>query len=917
MRRFVRFGRIAWPLALGALVALGIAPWASRETLPFALGDLRGSLLAPRFLFLLALLPPILGSARGAHVERPLAVRFVSATLRAASLAAVILALARPVRIESRTDVSVVYLVDVSASVPDEALARARAWVEAAYRSREEAHVAVATFARRARRVPLPSDPDAPFPPFERPSPRSLLEETDLEQALELAEGLLVPGTLRRIVLVTDGRETLGDLRAAAARARSRGIEIHARSLDDGAPKEVAITAIELPDELAPGAPFEIRTKLYATRATDVRIELYQGDVLNGLDSVRTLHLVPGENVATFRSVVRVPGTVTYRARIEVAGGDRFPGNDRMEVAAVVPGRPTVLYVEGARGHDSYLARALSAAELEVEVRSARGFPVQASELERFDFVIVSDVPAEAMTPGQVAVLERYVERGGGFLMVGGEQGFGLGGWQGTAMERLLPVRMDAERRRDQPTLALALVIDRSGSMAGQKIELAKEAARATAALLGSEDALEVVGFDAAPERIVRMQSAGNRIGIDRDIGRMVARGGTAIFPALDLAYQDLSVTRARIKHVILLTDGQSPEEGISELVQVMRAEGMTVSTVGLGADVNRSLLADVASQGGGRSYFTNDPSSVPRIFVRETSQVARSQAVEELVRARVVTPAPFLRGVDLASAPFLHGYVATRPRGRPAELILETDLGEPLLARMRLGLGYSLAFTSDVKNRWAVEWVSWSGFSRLFAQLVREHMRVERSERLPMTAEALGDEAHLVVDAIGRDEEFLDELDSTVEVATAAGEPVPGLPRGPLPMRQTAPGRYELRFPLESPGTFVVSATHRQGGRAIAESRATLARPYPGEYRALAPDRELLASVTSLTGGTLDGPPRAPFEARSARIEAPRDAFAALLGLALLGFLLDLASRRLPAPRPRAPRGRDEGMAVREGGHR
>ncbi|MFO0693253.1 MAG: VWA domain-containing protein [Polyangiales bacterium] len=914
MRRLVRS---AWPLVLGAIVALAIAPWASRESLPFALPGLRGSLLAPRFLFLLAALPPVLGAAVGSLVERHVALRIASAVFRLVALAAVVVALARPVRIESRTDVSVVYLVDVSASVPDEALARARAWVEHAYRSRGEARVAVVTFARHARRVPLPSDPDAPFPRFERPTPTAEIEETDVEQAIELAQGLLVPGTLRRVVIVSDGRETLGDLRAAAARARAQGIEIHARSLDDGAPKEVAVTAVELPDDLAPGAPFEIRTKLHATRAADVRIELFQGEVLNGLDSVRTLHLEPGENVVTFRSVVRVPGTVTYRAEIAVQGGDRFPGNDRMEVAAVVPGRPTVLYVEGSRGHESYLARALSAAELEVEVRTPRGFPVAASELERFDFVVVSDVPAEALSPGQVAALERYVEGGGGFLMAGGEQGFGLGGWQGTAMERLLPVRMDAERRRDQPTLALALVIDRSGSMAGQKIELAKEAARATASLLGSEDALEVVGFDAAPERIVRMQSAGNRIGIDRDIGRMAARGGTAIFPALDLAYQDLSVTRARIKHVILLTDGQSPEEGIAELVQVMRAEGMTVSTVGLGADVNRSLLATVASQGGGRSYFTNDPSSVPRIFVRETSQVARSQAVEELVRARVVSSAAFLRGVDFATAPFLHGYVATRPRARPAEVILETDLGEPLLARMRVGLGTTLAFTSDVKNRWAVEWVSWSGFSRLFAQLVREHMRQDRSERLPMTAETVGEEARVVVDAIGEDDEFLDDLVSTAEVETADGEAVPGLPSVPLPLRHTAPGRYELRFPLEAPGSFVVAATHRRGGRAVAQSRATLSRPYPGEYRVLAPDREVLASVTRLSGGTLDGPARAPFEARSGRVEAPRDAFAALLGLALLAFLLDLAARRLPTPgeRPRKTGVREVGD--REGARR
>src|SRR5690606_22362562 len=150
----------------------------------------------------------------------------------------------------------------------------------------------------------------------------------------------------------------------------------------------------------------------------------------------------------------------------------------------------------------------------------------------RFDFVILSDVPADQVSAGAQEALERFVRSGGGFLMAGGEQSFGLGGWRGTRLERLLPVRMEGERRRDQPSLALALVIDRSGSMSGEKMELAKEAARATAELLSGQDYLEVVGFDAQPERIVRMQSAGNRIAIQRDIGRMAPRGGTAIFPA-------------------------------------------------------------------------------------------------------------------------------------------------------------------------------------------------------------------------------------------------------------------------------------------------------------------------------------------------------------------------------------------------
>jgi uncharacterized protein YegL len=494
-------------------------------------------------------------------------------------------------------------------------------------------------------------------------------------------------------------------------------------------------------------------------------------------------------------------------------------------------------------------------------------------------------------------------------MMAGGDRSFGLGGWQGSRMEQMLPVRMDAERRRDQPTLALVLVIDRSGSMSGQKIELAKEAAKSTASLLSADDYIEVVGFDSQPQRVVRMQSAANRYQIDRDISRLASQGGTNIFPALDMAYQDLAVTRARIKHVILLTDGQAPEQGIPELIQVMRAEGMTVSTVGLGADVNRALLQSMATLGGGRSYFTNDAHNVPRIFMRETTAVARSAAVEEYFRPQQVAPADFLRGVPLGSAPYLHGYVATRPKPSPAQVILESELGEPILARVRLGLGWSMAWTSDVKNRWAVEWLRWPAFSRFWAQLVREHMRQRRGHRLDMHAEVVGDEVRVAVDGIGPDDHFLNGLESSLvmegpmgaaRVRAASSADDPGAEARPLrrriehTLRQTAPGRYEARFPAPGYGSFVLTATHRLDGRPVAESATHLARPYPREYRTLESNQALLASAARLTAGSDDPSPERLFDPRGETIRQHDELWDTFLYAALVLYLLDLLLRRV-----------------------
>jgi len=696
-------------------------------------------------------------------------------------------------------------------------------------------------------------------------------------------------------------------------------VRLYYHALREGAPAEVAIRDVDLPERIEVGEPFHVRAQVFASRPGEARLRLYQGETLNGLEGVRDVTLEAGDNEVEFDSIVRVAGPVTYRLAMTPGGDDRFAANNEFETTVVVPGRPSVLYVEGARGRGTYLAQALTAGDFEVDVRGPRAIPTSLRELERYDFFILSDVSADQVSLTQQDVIERYVrDLGGGFMMAGGENAFGLGGWQGTRMERLLPVRMDSERRRDQPSLGLALVIDKSGSMNGQKMELAKEAAAATAELLGPDDYIEVIGFDSSPERVVRMQSARNRLRILRDIRRITARGGTSIFPALDMAYQDLAVTRARIKHVIMLTDGQSPEQGIPELTQAMRAEGITVSTVGLGADVNRALLSSVASLGGGRSYFTSDPHNIPRIFMRETTTVARSSAVEEYFQPRVHERADFLRGVDVSTAPYLHGYVATRAKPTPAQVILESELQEPILARWRVGLGWSMAWTSDVKNRWAVEWLRWPGFSRFWAQLVREHMRHRRRTTLDMRAEVTGDRVRVVVDGIDQADQFLNGMESMLTVIGPMGAPEPPrrrrgtqgsndqpppthAPDGTryrehreLPLLQTAPGRYEATFPLERYGSFVLTADHRQEGRSIAESHAQLKNPYPREYMTLEADEALLARAAEVTGGGADPTTTELFDPEGEEITHHEELWPKLLYLALFLFVLDLLLRRV-----------------------
>lgn len=868
-------------------------------------------LLAPKMLGLALLAPFFLWMIGRSLADLPWPQRILSVVLRIGFVILLALGLSRLARTATTQKVCTVYLVDVSESVPDAAIEDARVEITKGLKEKPaDALVRVITFAKRPRVVAMADDAkEAPVldrhdAPTTAPAAKrtGLGAATDLASAMQLAYGQYPAGYLRRAVILSDGVQTDGDILAEANRARDFGVKIFTIPYHRPVPGEVALRDLRVPDKVRVGEPFNLHANIFSSRPQKIRATLKQGEAINGLDGIRTLDLKPGDNDITFKSVVRVAGEVTYALDLTDIPEDRFKENNRFAVSVAVPGRPTVLYAEGNPARATYLANALSAQELEVDVRGPREIPSSIRELERYDFVILSDAPAEAVSLTQQDAIESYVrDLGGGFLFAGGEAGYGLGGWYHTTIERILPVRMDAEKRRDEPQVAMVLVLDRSGSMSGLPIEMAKAAAKATADTLASDDLIEVIAFDSAPTRVVRMTPAKHRARIQNDIARIQAGGGTEIFSALDAAYQTLTVTRARRKHVILLTDGQAPHNGIRDLVQAMAAEGITASAVGLGSGIDEQLLRLISDGGGGRLYKVADPQSLPKVFTRETEMVSRNAAVEEYFQPKVVAPADFLRGVDMGSAPFLHGYVATKMKPPPAQEILQSEVAEPILARWHVGLGWSLAWTSDVKNLWAVEWLRWPGYGQFWGQLVREHMRQKKRQQYDMRAEIDPASGHVKasIDAIGGDDRFQNGLDAKLTVTG----PQPNGEVRKVPMRQTAPGRYESDFPLERFGSFLLHASLEKGvddGKGgqksvqVAESFGHVTNPYPREYLALAPDLVTMSRTALVTGGRMDPEAKQIFDPAGESIRYHQDLWSRFIGAALALYLIDLLIRRV-----------------------
>ena len=860
------------------------------ESLPLEWMGYKAELLAPTWLGLLCLLPLVWLFSSGTLVDMSRAQHAVSLLLRALILIALSLALARPSVESSEQKVCTVFVVDVSASVSEHQIKHARSVVDKAYKARGENQVRLVTFARSPRAVPIPEEAVA-VPPLQRHPGKAAGEASDIEAAIQHAYGLFPANMLKRIVLISDGNETAGSLVAESYRAALRKVKIHAHHLPERKEKEVLVRALRMPAEVRMGAPFKVAAEVFSTHdEKKVTLTLYKDEFINGLQGRQTVALRKGKNVIKFKSMVRDAGTVGYRLVMRGMKRDTWRNNNRASAILPVHGRPRVLYVEGEPAYSGYLKRALEAERIDVSVRGPHGMPRSSVQLAKFDLVILSDTPAMYIGPGQMAAISSYVrDLGGGFIMTGGPNSFGAGGYYGTRIEKILPVRFDTEKKRDQPTLAMVLCIDKSGSMEGQKIEFAKEAAKATARVIGASDLIGVVSFDGSAHTLVRMQRGANQLRIQSDIARLTAGGGTAIKPALAEAYTMLQGVRAKVKHVILLSDGQAPSGGIPELINDMTNSRITVSSVGVGSGADRTLLRMIAEKGNGRVYFTSDARRVPQIFTKETTQVARSALVEEPVRVRVAKRANAIQGINWGSAPALRGYVSTKAKPR-SETLLVSSYGEPIFSWWRQGLGKTAAFTSDVKNRWAAAWLGWPGYQQFWAQVVREIMRHRIQRSFEMKATISQGVVHVTVDALNRADRFINGLDAMLTVFD---------PHRPgrklrLPLHQTAAGRYEADFRLPRYGSFLLRGRYRSNGKVVAESITSMAAPYPEEYTQFIQHPEHVDRAAVITGGLKNPSTIAMFDPGQEKVIYHKDYWSWLIYGILGLFLLDVLLRRV-----------------------
>ena len=547
--------------------------------------------------------------------------------------------------------------------------------------------------------------------------------------------------------------------------------------------------------------------------------------------------------------------TVTVRTPENTASGE-----DMIRTLVDVCEPPRILLLENAPDSAYDLAATLRRQGIELDIRSDDDVPQTLDEWNGFDAVLLSGIPATSFSSAQLEMLRIYVELGGGLLMLGGEHSFGPGGYALSPLEEILPVSCRVEKEKETPSLALALVIDRSGSMGGEKLPWAKEAAKSTVNLLTPKDFLTVIAFDNSTHVIVPIQNVTDTKNIETEIATIEAAGGTNLYPALASAYEQLNQVQAKFKHLIVLTDGYGAPGDFEGIARRMTNALMTMSTVGIGGADER-LLKKIAEAGGGRYYPCDYPAKIPQIFLKETILASKNTIREEPFVPVQRTPSEILAGIPPDAFPPLLGFVATQQKPT-SRLLLCTETGEPLLAWGRVGLGISAAWTSDAKNRWAPQWISWENFGTFWTQLVRSITRrpLECGTELKITQQA--DRIYVRLDAVDDFDRFVNHGSGVLNVVKPDGTGDESI------LRQTAPGRYEAAFPAEQPGVYLMHVSLQSGEKQIASQ-----------------NRSFEIRNTGKSGGTENVPESGP----DRRIPL----YPYLLSLTVVLFVLDLFLRR------------------------
>jgi Ca-activated chloride channel family protein len=827
---------------------------------------------------------------------------WAAAALRAAAFACLVGALAGlhvSVRVPD-DHLTIVAAVDLSDSID----ADGREW-ERRYLAELDARLppgddlAVIAFAGDAALLRSPGS-RTPLQPWQ---PLATSGATDLSRAIGAAMALFPDGGAHRLLLLTDGNETRGDVGRQLPWLRSAHVRI-----DAAVPPQRQAADVRLDKVIAPplvGMDAAVPIRVIAQNHGRLRaavLNLYLDDVIADSSAVE---LQPGRNALTLTTQFGDTGSHRLRAELAV-DGDPSPANNTRDVGITIRGRTRVLVLTPRP--QSVIADALTRKGLTAIVQPANA-PITLAALLSHHAVVLEDVTAADLAKPTADVLDTYVaEYGGGLIVAGGAGTFGDPELSHTALRRLLPVTLEPHRPRQgsREPLALFLVIDRSNSMGynsrigtlrdGEKLRYAKEAALAVIRQLKDQDRVGVIAFDSQPHEIAPLAALRDtRQQLEDMIPRLVENGGTDFYDALVLAREQLIASRVNRRHIILLTDGDTNRAAPGEyraLTHDLSADKISVTTIRIGDNtVNLKLLKDISSETGGEFHYVQDAEMLPELMLRETTRALSPGTGTEQYFPRLGAPTQALQGIDEPQLPPLGAYAYAQPKDGAETLLQVTRLErrDPLLAAWQYGLGRVAAFTASPTDD-AEEWMHWAELTKFWSQLVHWTAREHTDDEVAIDARRVDGAAEILIRTFGPTADGA-ALFGRLQVDDTTSRNLELTAREPRTFSATVLDLPAGRYPL--------TLVKRTASGAVSQQTQLVTIPQvdegsDGELAAATPNIALLTQITAATGGTMNPPARALTDRPLGTAAAAYALDWLFLPLGMALFLADTALRKL-----------------------
>jgi uncharacterized membrane protein len=707
---------------------------------------------------------------------------------------------------------------------------------------------------------------------------------TNLESALELSGAILPDGYRHRVLVMSDGQQNVGDALSAARLLRSRGIRVDVMPVHTTSGPDVLVDRVDLPSQLRPRESFSLSVSVHASVATTTSLDVFRDRTLVLSKGER---LNAGENAFTFSQPPLGPGFHTYAVHISSAV-DSVPQNNSGSAFTSVQGPPRVLIIASDPIKAVDVLRSLHSTGIQASVQRPESVVPTLGYLQHYAAVVIVDTAADVLGTDLVAQLVPYVrDLGHGLVVIGGEESYGMGGYGQTPLETALPVKMDLPKRKDLPSAAVSLVIESLES--DTQINISKQAGKGVVSLLTQSDRIAVndTPDDGSTGFVVPLQYARNKTAILHAMDAMQPGDPMSYVPYLEASFNALKGTAARVKHIILLGDGDAEDASYEKVVKRIRAGGVTVSTVATNGQgfADFQTMRNIARWGGGRYYQADNTTSIPKIFLREARAVSRSGIITGKFFPQELSANPMVQ--DLHGVAPLYGYVATTPKPT-GELVLVSKKLDPVLAGWQFGLGRSVAWTSDASGLWTRDWLHAPGANRFWANLV--------SWTLPATQGG-----HLFITATGAQGQGQVSVDTSAALganpAVTAHIVDPSLHTTNVTLQPYAPGKYRGQFPAKAQGAYFVTVEGKGAGHG-AVGQAGLAVPYSAEYRTSGTNLPFLRTLAAAGGGSLVTSPLAAWRSNLTPVFDQSSLTSLLWLLALLLLPIDIGVRRLVVDR-------------------